>query len=223
MLSQVVEGGVMEEEFLRATRASYDLMAGEFAEWIEGELAVKPLDRAMLRGFAELVRGPVADVGCGSGRITGFLVELGVDAFGIDLSPELVRLCRESYPGLRFEVGSMLDLGLEPGALGGIVAWYSIIHVPQERLAGVFGGFFEALGVGGYLLVAFQVGDSVEHRTRAGSHAVDLEFHHRQPEDVAGLLERAGFEVRARLVREADAGDYPEDSPQAFLLAVRPA
>ena len=213
----------MEEEFLRATRASYDSMAVEFAEWIQGELAVKPLDRAMLGAFAELVRGPVADVGCGSGRITAYLAEVGVDAFGIDLSPEMVRQARAAHPGLRFEVHSMLDLGIASGSLGGIVAWYSIIHVPGERLAGVFGGFYEALVDGGHLLLAFQVGDGVERRTRAGRHEVSLEFHHRRPEDVAGLLEQAGFEVRARLVREADGGDYPEDSPQAFLLAARPA
>lgn len=57
-----------EPEFVRATRASYDAVAADYARWVAGELAARPLDRAMLAGFAELVRSggnrPVADIGC---------------------------------------------------------------------------------------------------------------------------------------------------------------
>jgi hypothetical protein len=53
-----------EPDFLRATRASYDAVAADYDERFSGELAAKPLDRAMLAGFAELVRtagaGPAA-------------------------------------------------------------------------------------------------------------------------------------------------------------------
>jgi hypothetical protein len=60
-----------EPDFLRNTRASYDAVATAYAERLRDELAAKPLDRAMLAGFAEVVRatgaGPVADVGCGAG------------------------------------------------------------------------------------------------------------------------------------------------------------
>ena len=38
--------------------------------------------------------GPVADVGCGPGYVTHHLHDAGVDAFGIDLSPEMVALAR---------------------------------------------------------------------------------------------------------------------------------
>ena len=42
------------------------------------------------------------DVGCGPGRITAHLRQLGVDAFGIDLSPGMVEAARREHPGLRF-------------------------------------------------------------------------------------------------------------------------
>ena len=91
------------------------------------ELAAKPLDRAMLAGFAELVRavgaGPVADIGCGTGRVTAHLTGLGLSAFGIDLSPQMIAVARRSHPDLRFDVGSMLALDLPDGALGGVPAW----------------------------------------------------------------------------------------------------
>ncbi|MDV6011113.1 class I SAM-dependent methyltransferase [Haloechinothrix sp. LS1_15] len=69
------------------------------------------MDRALLGCVAELVRadatGPVADVGCGPGRITAHLHALGVPTFGIDLSPQMIAAARRSYPELGFEEGSM--------------------------------------------------------------------------------------------------------------------
>ena len=99
-----------EPDFLRDTRASYDTVATGYAERFGDELDAKPLDRAMLAGFAELVRaagaGLVADVGCGTGRVTAHLDRLGLPVFGIDLSPGMIEVARRTYPGLRFEVGA---------------------------------------------------------------------------------------------------------------------
>jgi SAM-dependent methyltransferase len=116
-----------EPDFLRDTRASYDAIATVYAERFRAELDARPLDRALLAGFAELVRaggaGPVADVGCGPGRVTGYLNGLGLPVFGIDLSPEMIAVARRTYPDLRFEVGSMLRLDLPDAALGGVLAF----------------------------------------------------------------------------------------------------
>ena len=72
--------------------------------------------RAVLATFAELVSrdrlGPVADVGCGPGRITGYLHHLGLDAFGVDLSSGMPGVARQALPGLRFVEGSMIGLDL---------------------------------------------------------------------------------------------------------------
>ncbi|GAB3574625.1 class I SAM-dependent methyltransferase [Amycolatopsis endophytica] len=178
----------------------------------------------MLAAFAELVDGPVADVGCGPGRITAHLAGLGVDVSGIDLSPAMVETARCAHPGLRFEVGSMTALGLPEGGLGGLIAWYSIIHVPDDTLPAVLAGFRRVLAPGGYLQLAFQVGDDPVHRGEAGGHEVNLHVHPRRVDRVADLLGDAGLEVRARLERAPDReGPFPEAEPQAFVLARRPA
>jgi SAM-dependent methyltransferase len=218
---------VTEDDFLRTTRASYDAVAGDYAERLRDELTAKPLDRAMLAGFAELVRaagaGPVADVGCGTGRVTAHLNGLGLSVFGIDLSPQMIAVARQAYPGLRFDVGSMLALDLPDGVLGGVLAWYSTIHIPQMRLPEVFAEFHRVLAPGGYVQLAFQAGDGTLHRTEALGHAISLDFHRRQPDQVAGLLGQAGLVVRARLLREPDeGGDFPERTQQAFVLARKP-
>jgi ubiquinone/menaquinone biosynthesis C-methylase UbiE len=128
-----------------------------------------------------------------------------------------VQLSRERFPGLRLEVGSMTALDVPDGALGGVAAWYSIIHVPADRMPGVFAEFDRVLWPQGHLLLAFQVGDEVRHRSEAFGHAVSVDWHRQQPERLEKLLADAGFDTLVRLVREP-RGEH-ETTPQGYLVA----
>ncbi|MEU3993621.1 class I SAM-dependent methyltransferase [Streptomyces platensis] len=215
-----------EPDFLHTTRAFYDAIATDYDAHFGEHLAARPMDRAVLAAFAELVRaadaGPVADLGCGPGRVTAHLAGLGLPVFGVDLSPQMVALARRTHPQVRFEVGAMSGLELPDGALGGIVAWYSIIHTPQERLPELFAAFHRLLAPGGMLLLAFQVGDEPLHVAQPFGHPVALDFRRRRPDRIAGLLTAAGLEVRTRMLREPDE-ELGESTPQAVLMARKPA
>ncbi|MEU0934683.1 MULTISPECIES: class I SAM-dependent methyltransferase [unclassified Embleya] len=219
---------MIEADFLRATRTSYDAFATEYPEYVRSDLPNKPIDRAQLAAFAEFVRsadtGPrsVADVGCGTGRISAHLRDLGLDVFGIDLSPGMIEVARREHPDLRFEVGSMTDLDLPDDSLGGLLAWYSIIHVPVERLPGVFAEFHRVLAPGGRLLLAFQVGDEPLRLTEAFGRSVDLDFHRRRPERIADLVIDAGLTMHVRTIREPDPGEGVRPTQHAYLLARKP-
>lgn len=201
-----------------AIRDSYDKIAVDYAKHFADELDERPLDRAMLAAFAELAGAGarVADVGCGPGRITTLLHDHGLDAYGVDLSPGMVAVARTAYPHLRFEVGSMTALDVADGALGGLVAWYSVIHIAPERRPAVFAEFRRALAPDAPVLLAFQVGDEALHVPEALGHAISLDFQRLPPERIADELTAAGFTMVATLVRERVGADKVR---QAFLLA----
>ncbi|MFJ7070512.1 class I SAM-dependent methyltransferase [Streptomyces sp. NPDC101115] len=124
--------------------------------------------------------------------------ELGLDALGVDLSPAMIEVARRDHPGLEFRVGSVTDLDLGEGSLGGLVAWYSLIHVPEHELGRVLAGFRRALRPDGPLLLAFHVGDGSRLKTEGyGGHPMRVRAHLRRPEELAERLAEAGFAVEA--------------------------
>lgn len=191
------------ESWLADTRTSYDTVAAGYADQVRDLLAETPYERAALALFAELVRttggGPVADVGCGSGRMTAHLRDLGVDTFGIDLSPAMIEVARRDHPGLRFEVGSVTDLDLADASMAGLIAWYSLIHVPDDEIGTVLSHFRRVLRPGSPLLLGFHVGDGSRLKTRGyGGHPMKVHVHRRRPGQVAAWLDEADFAVEAQ-------------------------
>jgi SAM-dependent methyltransferase len=213
----------MSDDWLSETRTSYDTDASGYAEKVGGLLDGNPYLRASLALFAELVReaegGPVADVGCGPGYVTRHLNDLGVDAFGIDLSPEMIAIARRDHPDLRFEVGTMTDLDLPDHSVAGVLAFWSVIHIPDHAVPGVFAQFRRVLRPGGPLLVGFHVGDRTRHSTEGYTgRPISVDSHHRQPAEVAQWLREAGFTIEAELVMR------PDDAvPGAIVFARRHA
>ena len=135
--------------------AAYDAVAVRYAEFVRDIWDGDPLDRAAWAAFADSARGrgPVADLGCGPGHLTAHLRDLGLDAFGVDVSPAMIELARAAEPSLRFEVGSMAALDLPDSSLAGILSWYSMIHTPPSEVPGYFAEFIRTLAPGGHVLL----------------------------------------------------------------------
>jgi ubiquinone/menaquinone biosynthesis C-methylase UbiE len=209
-------------EWLDDTRESYDRVAVNYADRLRDSVSRSPVLRMTLGLFADLVRrggdpGPVADVGCGTGHVTAHLAGLGLDAFGIDLSPGMVALARRDFPALRFAVGSMTELPLPDESMAGVLSWWSLIHVPDEAVPGVLGPFRRVLRLGAALAVGFHVGAVARAKTEGyGGLPMKVHVHRRSPAQTARWLREAGFEVTGEWVDELGSA-----VPQAVVYARR--
>jgi SAM-dependent methyltransferase len=211
-----------EPTHLTEIRASYDTVAESYAGLVGPAFENDLLGRSTMAAFAELVLAggdrPVLDAGCGPGHVTAHLHTLGLDAFGVELSPVMVGVARRTHPGLRFDVGTMTALDLPDGGLGGVVAWYSTVHTPTEELPVAFREFHRVLAPGGHVRLGFHVGDEKRRKDQGYGHPMSLDLYLRPPELIAELATAAGLVLDATLLRDLQG----PGAPQACLLLHRP-
>lgn len=206
-------------DWLADTQTSYDTVAQGYAELFQDGLARHPHVRGALALFAELLRdvgGPVLDAGCGIGLLCGPLRDLGLDVFGIDLSPGMLAIARRRHPELRFEVGSLTDLDVADASVGGVLAFYSVIHVPDEEIPGVFAHFRRVLRPGGVAMIGFHVGDEARLKTEGyGGRPMKVVVHLRPVDRMASWLREAGFTLETSILT------LPDDPVPGGILLVR--
>jgi SAM-dependent methyltransferase len=99
------------------------------------------LIRARQAPLVDLFRGPdgpVLHIGCGRGEFLSLMAAAGLDAYGIEESPELVADCRDA--GLdAFRDDAITHLaGLDDAHLGGILASHVVEHLPAPELWQLF-------------------------------------------------------------------------------------
>lgn len=205
-------------------QASYDAVADEYVRRISDELEHKPLDRALLDRFAAATRdrGPVCDLGCGPGHVARYLKERGVDVVGYDLSTKMVDAARLLNPEINFHQADMTALDHADESWAGLIAFYSIIHLPRSEIRQTMREFHRILQPGGLLLLAFHIGEEAMHLDDWWERKVNLDFFFFRPEQMARDLQAAGFAIEEIIEREP----YPEvehQSRRAYIFARRPS
>ncbi|MFN7953820.1 MAG: class I SAM-dependent methyltransferase [bacterium] len=214
-------GSVIES--LEQVEASYDAVADEYVRRISGELASKPFDRALLDRFAaRFAAGDrVAELGCGPGHVARYLHQRGVAMSGWDLSGALVDAARRLNPDIAFHCCDFRHLPVPDGSWAGIVAFYSLIHLPVEEIVPTLCEWRRVLEPGGLLLVAVHLGGDSIHLAEWWGRRVDVTFRLFRAEDVRGHLEAAGFRIEECVERDPYPGVEAE-TRRLYVLASKP-
>ena len=205
-------------------QSSYDRVAAHYARHFEHEQDHKPMDRQMLDRFSERLggQGAVCDLGCGPGQIARYLHTHGVsEVFGIDLSPQMVAEALRYSPGISFRQGNMLALTDADCSWAGATAFYSIVHFSLDQVRQAFQEVYRVLQPGGFLLIAFHIGEEIVHIEDWWEQEVDLNFVFFLTREIEALLREIGYRVEEVMEREP----YPEiehPSRRAYILASRP-
>jgi ubiquinone/menaquinone biosynthesis C-methylase UbiE len=127
--------------------------------------------------------------------------------------PEFIDHARVTHPDGRYELGSMHQLPVPDRSVAGILAWYSLIHLPPGDLDGVLAELRRAMAPAGTLVVGFFDGDEVV----AFEHKVVTAYY--WPLDsFAERLQQAGFTELERQRRPGVA--EPGRRPHAAIAAI---
>jgi SAM-dependent methyltransferase len=137
--------------------ASYDAVASDYETRFLDELAGKPHDRELLQEFAAAVADPVVDIGCGPGQVGAYVRERGRRVVGIDLSRAMVSLARRRLDGA--VRADMRALPVAGASVAGVLAFYSVLHLPRRHLAGALREFHRVLRDGGQVLFSAHEGE----------------------------------------------------------------
>jgi ubiquinone/menaquinone biosynthesis C-methylase UbiE len=203
---------------------SYDRLAEVYVARISHELEYKPFDRTLLDRFAADVRdsGTACDIGCGPGHVARYLHDRGVQVLGIDLSKGMVEQARRLHPDIEFRQGNMSTLDMDDDSLAGIVAFYSIIHIPREKVTHVLREFKRVLRPGGLLLLAFHRGHEIVHRDELWGKQVTLDFIFFERSEMEGYLRTAGFELEESLERPPYPESVEVQTWRVYIFARKP-
>lgn len=101
---------------LRELVDHYDRLAREHGyspeavHWSSWETAERRFE-VLLEGFPKIESTRILDFGCGAGHLLRYLKTRGFtgEYVGYDISPEMIRLARESNPGGQFELRNLLE------------------------------------------------------------------------------------------------------------------
>ncbi|NYD23308.1 methyltransferase domain-containing protein [Kineococcus aurantiacus] len=188
---------------------AYSSLARQYIDLLGSVEAVHRDDLRLIERHLGHLTGPVLDLGCGPGHLTGHLHAAGCEVTGIDLVPEFIAHARRTHPGVPFEVGSLLDVARADASVAGVLAWYSLIHLDPGQLDGALVGVRRLLAPGGVLVVGFFEGavcEPFEHKVTTA---------YRWPvEELVGRLAAAGFAEVDRLQRPREG----ERRPHAVLV-----
>jgi SAM-dependent methyltransferase len=160
--------------------------------------SLAPVETVILLRYRDELSRRVLEAGCGAGRVLGYLIELGGQVHGVDLSPAMVEFCRAKYPEADVRVGDVSTLSrqlTEP--FDAIFAPNNLIDVFDDSARrAVLGEFSRSLVDGGLLIFSSHNLDERDPSTGPG----ELES---LPRKTASLIVKVLHKAPADVVRRA--------------------
>lgn len=140
------ETNAMCDDLRCRLRAAYDAHAKardrrELPQWKRNVRA------AFLETLRHEGRTRLLEVGAGTGHDGAFFAQQGLDVVCVDLSSEMVRLCREK--GLEAHVMDVVELRFPAAAFDAVYSFNGLLHLPKAELPGALREVHRVLRPGG--------------------------------------------------------------------------
>ncbi|NYI77158.1 class I SAM-dependent methyltransferase [Nocardioides panzhihuensis] len=187
--------------------AAYNSRAAEYIDLFGTIDKLAEQDRDTITTWRDTTTGRLLDAGCGPGHWSQELTTQGVrEVVGLDASAEFVTSAQERFGAIAFQQADLAAIPLEDRSVGGILAWYSIIHTPPAELPAILSEFARVLSPGGSALIGYFDGEPGE----AFDHAVHTAYYW-SAKALEDLLAEHGFVVERTSTRQDQGVRRPGD------------
>ena len=96
--------------------------------------------------------GSILDFGCGWGRLSKVLVEMGFRVYGVDISERAIREAIEYIPEANFQLFDNILIPIENESMDGVLSWTVLQHVPPEEMEGICSEIMRVMRPGARLM-----------------------------------------------------------------------
>jgi ubiquinone/menaquinone biosynthesis C-methylase UbiE len=198
-------------------RSSYDRVARTYERTFRDELQDKPWDQQRIAAFCADVAGPVVDVGCGPGQVGAYARRVAPYVVGVDLSSQMARLAARRLDAA--VVGDLRRLPLADQSVGGVLAFYAVIHLRRPELGAAFREFRRVLEPRGRVLVSAHEGEGELTSDEFLGEPVPFVATLFRLDELSAAVEAAGLDV----VHADRRPPYPAEHPtvRLYVEAVR--
>jgi trans-aconitate methyltransferase len=152
------------DEPVDIVRAGYDALGSAYLDW-SARIVDDPRNE-LVAAFARRLpdEARVVDLGCGPGLPTTRDLAARFEVVGVDISPVQLELARGNVSRATFIESDLRALRFPARSLDGVVALYSLGHVPREDHPDLLEAIASWLKPGGLLLACLPAGESSSRR-----------------------------------------------------------
>ena len=195
-----------------SVRNDYNIIADEYS----AEFGRKYEDIEVVEKFMSKLKNnsKILDLGGGTGKLTDLFIKRGHNAICYDFSKEMMRKAKEFYPNVPYILDDMIYMKehFENNSFDGIIAFYSLFHIPKEELDKVFSNIYDLLKQNGVFCFVVQLGENGKKV---------LYFNFFTKEQINELLQKYNFkkiyEIEKEEVGENELGE--DGNNKVFVIA----
>ena len=181
-----------------SVKKDYDLIADQYFE----EFGTVLEDIDLINKFESYLENNslIIDLGGGSGKLTNYFNKKGYKAICYDFSENMKKYAEKIYPNIQFILDDIVNINnhFNKESIDGIIAMYSLFHIPKENINQLFKDINNILKNNGLFCFSLQLGsgeDFVDEPYLKENGKNVLYMNYLTKNEIYDLLDESNFEI----------------------------
>lgn len=171
-----------------------------YPEFIKSKFLPQEFYINLLRIVKKFIKnkGKVLDVGCGTATLLNLLVNMGYEAYGIDISEKNITELERKFPKIEFKKGSITDIHFDDEYFDYIFATEVLEHILEQDLTNGLKEIRRVLKPNGKFIITVPYREELQEIICPDCGAVFVPSQHLRSFDensMKALLEKVGFKL----------------------------